>query len=222
MRHEQGARHKAACPRSMLVAPFRILAINMLNFHLCHSLCHFFSAGSRRRRRRRLVGVPCGSQKCGECSALVAARCVSLVCQKQQQQPQQQQEESCPASCSTHLSLSIPASSVQCPVSSSWPAIDDPVLFCVLDRFVVPLARILLSATAAQIVVHFRSQLIMRRGALKMKVRCSSNRKISKKKCQQTCLPHAAADKCQVLGPMRVVHHTFLHQQPHPQHDSHH
>lgn len=142
------------------------------------------AAGSRRRwSSRYLVGVQ------RRAVALVAApppppppsplaaRCVSLVCQKQQ-------EESCPSS---QLQLQQLQPQPRLPASAPAPAPaaidddDDPVLvggthstyfflFLLADRFLraarshwVPLKHILLSATAAQIVVHFRSQLIMRR-----------------------------------------------------------
>lgn len=144
------------------------------------------AAGSRRRwSSRYLVGVQ------RRAVALVAAppppsplplaaRCVSLVCQKQQ-------EESCPSS-QLQLQQLQPQPQPRLPAPAPAPAPaaiddddDDPVLvggthstyfflFLLADRFLraarshwVPLKHILLSATAAQIVVHFRSQLIMRR-----------------------------------------------------------
>lgn len=141
------------------------------------------AAGSRRRwSSRYLVGVQ------RRAVALVAAppppspsplaaRCVSLVCQKQQ-------EESCPSS-QLQLQQLQPQPQPRLPAPAPAPAAidddDDPVLvggthstyfflFLLADRFLraarshwVPLKHILLSATAAQIVVHFRSQLIMRR-----------------------------------------------------------
>lgn len=142
------------------------------------------AAGSRRRwSSRYLVGVQ------RRAVALVAAppsplaaRCVSLVCQKQQ-------EESCPSSQLQLQQLQPqpqPQPRLPAPAPAPAPAAiddddDDPVLvggthstyfflFLLADRFLraarshwVPLKHILLSATAAQIVVHFRSQLIMRR-----------------------------------------------------------
>lgn len=143
------------------------------------------AAGSRRRwSSPYLVGVQ------RRAVALVAAppppslaaRCVSLVCQKQQ-------EESCPSSQLQLQQLQPqpqPQPRLPAPAPAPAPAAiddddDDPVLvggthstyfflFLLADRFLraarshwVPLKHILLSATAAQIVVHFRSQLIMRR-----------------------------------------------------------
>lgn len=143
------------------------------------------AAGSRRRwSSRYLVGVQrravalVAAPPPPPSPSPLAARCVSLVCQKQQ-------EESCPSS---QLQLQQLQPQPRLPASAPAPAPaaiddddDDPVLvggthstyfflFLLADRFLraarshwVPLKHILLSATAAQIVVHFRSQLIMRR-----------------------------------------------------------
>lgn len=146
------------------------------------------AAGSRRRwSSRYLVGVQRRAVALVAASPPpsplpLAARCVSLVCQKQQ-------EESCPSSQLQLQQLQPqpqPQPRLPAPAPAPAPAAiddddDDPVLvggthstyfflFLLADRFLraarshwVPLKHILLSATAAQIVVHFRSQLIMRR-----------------------------------------------------------
>lgn len=146
------------------------------------------AAGSRRRwSSRYLVGVQRRAVALVAApppSSPLAARCVSLVCQKQQ-------EESCPSSQLQLQQLQPqpqPQPRLPAPAPAPAPAAiddddddDDPVLvggthstyfflFLLADRFLraarshwVPLKHILLSATAAQIVVHFRSQLIMRR-----------------------------------------------------------